>query len=61
VSEKIPFAVERLVVHGSRDFNGATHSYLYELHSHSLTAEPFLPTKQQLMIFLASSDRFMVA
>ena len=46
---KISFAVERLIGHGSRDFDGATHSYLYELHSHSLTAEPFLPTMQQLM------------
>ena len=51
MSEKIPFAVERLVGHGSRDFDGTTHSYLYELHSHSLTAEPFPATKQQLMIF----------
>ena len=51
MSEKIPFAVERLVGHGSRDIDGATHSYLYELHSHSLTAEPFPATKQQLMIF----------
>ena len=61
VSEKIPFLVERLVRHGSRDFDGATHSYLYELHSHSLTAEPFPATKQQLMIFLANSDLFTVA
>ena len=59
--QKIPFAVERLVGHGSRHFNGATHSYLYELHSHSLTAEPFPATKQQLMIFWANSDLFTVA
>ena len=51
VSEKIPFLVERLVGQYMWDFDGATHSYLYELHSHFLTAEPFPATKQQLMIF----------
>ena len=56
--QKIPFAVERLVGHGSRDFDGATHSYFYEFHSHSLTAEPFPATKQQL-IFWGNSDFFI--